>query len=209
MGGWMVVDIGIKTCRMKRAILVLPVLVPLLLVGTSAATNMIASVGSDSEGPIFVNLSGLIADTTPRTEPVPFSFVLELSVLIWDPNGMDMAIGSYKNSTDSTWANVTMTYMGNYTLNNSEYTEVYHYHANATTFLLDPDHRLKVWNVKYYARNTLGRWNVSDTVNYSYCALYDIHSSTVNDTALPAAVGGALAVFVVLALSVSYVRRRP
>ncbi len=196
----------------RCAMFVLPVLVSLLFVAPPIATNAKAFACSNSEGPIFVDLSGLIVDTTADTRPLPWSFVLELSVWIGDSNGMNLTIGSYKDNADPTWTNVTMTYMGTWAVNNSKYTEVYSYYANATTFVLDPDHRLKVWNVEYYAQDSLGRWSISDTVNYSYCALYRTQSSTPTSTSegMPVNLlaGGVLAGAVVLVLSVAYLRRR-
>ena len=42
------------------------------------------------------------------------------------------------------------------------------YFAEPINFTLDLDHRIVVWDVKYYANDTLGNWNASGQESYSY-----------------------------------------
>lgn len=206
----MSVNIG----RVAPAVLIVTILMSPLLVGPASShrISIVKPLSQGSEGPVFVDVEGIIVDTTIRTEPTPFVFVLHLWVLVWDPNGIDTALGSYKDNSDSIWTNVTMTYVDTETINDSQYSPVYYYQVNATTFSLDPNHSGKVWNVKFYARDTIGIWAVSRTVNYSYCAWYDLRNSTSTSTSegMPVNLlaGGVLAGAVVLVLSVAYLRRR-
>jgi len=84
-------------------------------------------------------------------------------VVVRDEDGIDTVIGSYKKDNDTIWKNTTMSF----------YAELreqrYLYSARPLNFTLDADNRLMVWDVVYYASDTLGNRNKSAQGSISYC----------------------------------------
>jgi hypothetical protein len=115
---------------------------------------------SDSTGPEFLDVGNDFADYYPSTEPV--NVILRFSVLVRDPDGIDMVIGSYKNRSEPIWKNVTM---GIYSDRGNN---TYRYFAEPLNFTLDNENRGAEWDLKFYANDTLGNWNVSALGSISY-----------------------------------------
>ncbi len=114
-----------------------------------------------STPPQFDEVGHMFADLIPSS--VPVELTLRLSVVVRDEDGIDTVIGSYKQDNDTIWTNITM----------SVYAELseqrYLYSARPLNFTLDADNRHMVWDVVYYASDTLGNWNKSEQGSISYC----------------------------------------
>ncbi len=123
-----------------------------------AGGNFIQSNGSTP--PQFDEVGHEFIDSVPSS--VPLEFTLGLSVVVRDEDGIDTVIGSYKKDNDTIWTNTTM----------SIYAELieqrYLYSARPLNFTLDADNRLMLWDVVYYASDTLGNWNKSAQGSISY-----------------------------------------
>jgi hypothetical protein len=115
---------------------------------------------SDSTGPEFLHIGARFADLVPSNDPV--NVTLGLSVVVRDPDGIDTVIGRYKNRSESIWKRVIMDLYGD--VGNNTYV----YFAEPLNFTLDIEHRLGLWDVKYYANDTLGNWNYSELGSISY-----------------------------------------
>ncbi|MBS3795875.1 MAG: hypothetical protein KGY80_13305 [Candidatus Thorarchaeota archaeon] len=115
----------------------------------------------NAEGPVFYGVGNLYSDTTCLEHPI--NVTLDLFVDVFDPDGIDAVIGSYRNSSGGQWSNITMTFTSHHEAPLSDF-----YTADGPNFTLDPEHSLIVWDIKYYANDTLGNWNVSQTVQYWY-----------------------------------------
>ena len=109
---------------------------------------------ADSEGPTFTFTMPNFADLIPSKEPISLS--LELAVRVTDPDGVDTVIGSYSNRSESLWQNITL--HQDWASGKSDY-----YKGHACDFTLDETHNGVIWDIKFYANDTLGNWNVSET----------------------------------------------
>jgi hypothetical protein len=109
---------------------------------------------TESEGPTFTFEMPNFADLTPGTGPVNLS--LTLAVTVTDPDGVDTVLGSYSNRSESIWRNVTLHH--DLTSVTSDF-----YKGHACNFTLDDEHSGVIWDIKFYANDTLGHWNVSET----------------------------------------------
>ncbi|MHA1908714.1 MAG: hypothetical protein ACW98Y_15550 [Candidatus Thorarchaeota archaeon] len=136
----------------------------LLLVSASWNSNIIDTKGyllSDDQGPEFKDLGNFYADfLTNDTNEARIH--LHLFVTVRDSDGIDTVIGSYKDINGTIWRNVTLTLYG--TLND----DWMYYVGDGENVTLNLEKRIKIWNVKYYANDTLGNWNVSDVMRNSY-----------------------------------------
>lgn len=109
---------------------------------------------ADFEGPTFTFEMPNFADLVPSTGSVNLS--LDLAVTVTDPDGVDTVIGSYSNRSESIWKNVTL--HQDWTSDTSDY-----YKGHACDFTIDEKHNGVIWDIKFYANDTLGNWNVSET----------------------------------------------
>jgi len=101
-----------------------------------------------SEGPSFSDFSDFYADFVNENASVWFH------VTVTDSDGVDLVIGSTRESSEHLWHNVTMT--ASESVPNRYYG---YYHV----VLPIPGGSI-TFEVKYYAADTLGNWNVSDSV---------------------------------------------
>jgi hypothetical protein len=138
----------------------------LMLAVTQLAFCQNASGGNfiQSDGftpPQFDEVGHMFHDSVPSS--VPLEFTLGLSVVVRDEDGIDTVIGSYKKDNDTIWTNTTMSFY-------AELPEQRHlYSARPLNFTLDADNRNMVWDLVYYASDTLGNWNKSAQGSISYC----------------------------------------
>ena len=148
-------------CRHKTRPALICVLAILLLVASMtnrACTNTIhlqekAFLPCDLEGPVFQFVMPEFADLIPGTGAVNLS--LNLAVRVSDPDGVDTVIGGYKNRSESTWRNVTLHHDP----------DAYwpdQYLGHAIDFTLDDEHSAVIWDIRFYANDSLGNWNASD-----------------------------------------------
>jgi hypothetical protein len=130
---------------------------------------------------------------------------LELFVYVWDEADVDLAIGCFKRSNETQWSNVSMTFVG-YSQHDSN---LHFFDANATECTLSPSHPLEVWNIRFYAHDSLDRWNVSDVINGSINALYDLDpTDTGSESPDPVIITVAAITVVVVIAIIVIVRRR-
>ncbi|MHA2191157.1 MAG: hypothetical protein ACXAAP_13075 [Candidatus Thorarchaeota archaeon] len=154
--------------RRKGVILVLVVMMVTSNLSMTTNTNLsrktvCAFTLSDSTGPEFLLIGARFADLVPSNDPV--NVTLGLSVVVRDPDGIDTVVGRYKNRSESIWKRVIMDLYGDAGNN------TYLYFAKPLNFTLDKGHRLELWDVKYYANDTLGNWNYSELGSISYYLL--------------------------------------
>ena len=100
-----------------------------------------------SEGPIFSDFSDFYADFVNENASIWFH------VTVTDSDGVDLVIGSTRESSEHLWHNVTMTASESVP---NRYYGYYH--------VVLPSPGSITFEVKYYAADTLGNWNVSDSV---------------------------------------------
>jgi len=163
-----------------------------------AGGNFIQS--NESTPPQFDEVGHMFADLIPSS--VPVELTLRISVVVRDEDGIDTVIGSYKKDNDTIWTNTTMSF----------YAELpeqrYLYSASPLNFTLDADNRIMVWDVVYYASDTLGNWNKSEQGSISHC-FFPADEPTVSPFenvifvmiaifAIVAGVGGIVIIFAVL-----------
>ena len=160
-----------------------------------AGGDFIQSDGSTP--PQFYEVGERFADLLPSSVPVEMS--LSLSVVVRDEDGIDTVIGSYKKDNDTIWTNTTMSFY-------AELTEQrYLYSARPLNFTLDADNRLMVWDVVYYASDTLGNWNKSAQGSVSYC-FFPADDDSILLTFGPAFVSGVAIVGIIVVIVV--IRKR-
>ena len=171
----------------------------LLLAVTQLAFSQNVAGGSfiqsnGSTPPQFYEVGERFADLLPSSVPVEMS--LSLSVVVRDEDGIDTVIGSYKKDNDTIWTNTTMSFY-------AELTEQrYLYSARPLNFTLDADNRLMVWDVVYYASDTLGNWNKSAQGSISYCFF------TADETSTPITVMTGVAIVCILVMVIVVIRKR-
>jgi len=130
-----------------RSIILLGVIV--LTVAAAGAPQVY--ILSSSDGPTFSYYGDFYVDWV--TSPVVSVF---LEVTVKDADGVQTVIGSISNISGLEWHNVTMSasgtiqdrYYGGYNVSVPEDGHTYEFH------------------VKYYASDTLGNWNTSNTTHY-------------------------------------------
>ena len=115
---------------------------------------------SDEKGPEFRDVTDVFIDAIPESDINHFT--LELYVLVFDVDGISTVIGSYREQNETEWNNSTLT------LNHVFETDWQSYIGNATDFTLSREYPTRVWEVRYYACDSMGNWNSTDIVQYSY-----------------------------------------
>ena len=174
----------------------------LLAAGCAEGTSGVTSRGplfctSDSQGPSF-NLSSMpgFMDLVPDTEPV--NLTLRLTVGVTDPDGVDSVIGSYRNSSQIEWTNVTMSEDLSYNQSGIYIAEALNYTTPAGGFNI-------VWQYVFYANDSLGNWNQSAMGNMSVAR--QVGPSTF-DNVTGVVVGSALILAEIAIAALCYVRYR-
>ncbi len=107
----------------------------------------------DLEGPAFQFAMPEFADLVPSTGVMNLS--LNLAVRVSDPDGVDTVIGGYKNSSESTWRNVTL-----------HHDSDAYWLGHATNYTLD-EYGWVIWDIRFYANDSLGNWNASAITFFS------------------------------------------
>lgn len=126
-----------------------------------AASTVAVFHTSDSEGPTFdPSWMPDFVDLVPDYRPA--NLTLELVVGVEDPDGVDSVIGSYRNSSRPEWTNVTMS--EDLTRSSSGV-----YTVAALRYTTPWGSFLTVWQVIFYANDSLGNWNISVMKNMSIC----------------------------------------
>lgn len=113
-----------------------------------------------SSGPSFDIIMPEFGDLVPGTEPV--NLTLELRVEVTDPDGISMVIGSYKNGSSSIWTNISMS-RDTSTSNPDDYA------AWPLNYTISEPSFLVIWDIKFYANDSLNNWNVSSIHQMSIC----------------------------------------
>lgn len=113
-----------------------------------------------TSGPSFdlTSMPGFV-DLIPGSEPV--TLTLELRVEVTDPDGVSVVIGSYKNESSSDWTNVTM--LEDLSGSPDDYV------AKPLNYTMVGTNWLVIWDVIFYANDSLGNWNTSDMHKMSVC----------------------------------------
>jgi hypothetical protein len=115
---------------------------------------------SDNQGPIFRGIGDTYADALQDSDIEYFS--LSFSIYVSDEDGIGIVIGSYKEQNRSYWNNITLGL-------NHEFEDGWkNYIGYGPNFTLTSEYRTRVWDVKYYACDSLGNWNASSEMKYSY-----------------------------------------
>ncbi len=147
----------LRNLRGKEKIITTLMLILLLFTlitqqSNSKSTNVERFIISDDSGPVF-DLTRLpdFVDLIPGSEPVIFSF--ELRVGVSDPDNVDTVIGSYSNNSEN-WVNITLNYD-----ESTSYPDDYAAHALNYTIL--GGYSVTIWNMRFFANDSLGNWNVS------------------------------------------------
>ena len=157
-----------------------------------AGGNFIQSDGSTP--PQFDEVGHRFCDSVPSS--VPLEFTLDLSVVVRDEDGIDTVIGSYKKDNDTIWTNTTMSFY-------AELVEQrYLYSARPLNFTLDADNRLMLWDVVYYASDTLGNWNKSEQGSISYWFL------TADEAFSPITIAQGVAIVGIIVVVIVVIRKR-
>ena len=176
-------------------VIALTLTVPVLLVSRAGEVGMtIESSPSSSfqvcqtSGPSFdlTSMPGFV-DLVPGSEPV--TLTLELRVGVTDPDEVSVVIGSYKNESSSEWTNVTMLEDISSGIPDDYVAEPLNYTMVGTNWIV-------IWDVIFYANDSLGNWNTSDLHKMSVCR--QGYSTTPNFTVV--ALATALMVMVVITL---------
>ncbi len=139
----------------KCLILTGVILLAAIIAGYNADETTLRKNGmylADSSGPTLTPMMPEFIDLVPGNGPVNVS--LELRVNATDSDGVEVVIGSYSNRSESTWTNVTMILDPLY-----EDPNVY---LGIVNYTLDDEHRGVYWNIRFFASDTLGNWNVSE-----------------------------------------------
>jgi hypothetical protein len=172
----------------SRLATLMPAVTQSVLCQNLAGGDFIQSNGSTP--PQFDEVGHMFADLIPSS--VPVELTLRLSVVVRDEDGIDTVIGSYKKDNDTIWTNITMSF-------SRELREQrYRYSAEPLNFTLDADNRHMVWDVVYYASDTLGNWNKSVQGALSYCFFPADDDSTPITVVTRVAIVGIIVVIVVI-----------
>ncbi len=142
------------------ACLLVCLLIPSNLVGADTPTLSPVFTPSDDKGPDFRGVGDTYADALQNSDVTHIT--LSFYVTVYDSDGISSVIGSYNEQNGTEWSNCTL--------------DLYHvyesgwrsYVGNGTNFTLTAEYRIKIWDVKYYACDSMGNWNATDVVKYSY-----------------------------------------
>ncbi|MFW9849246.1 MAG: hypothetical protein ACFFF4_08895 [Candidatus Thorarchaeota archaeon] len=170
-------------------------LVTLLLVSSSWNPHTIGDkeyILSDDQGPEFDGIGDFFADLLPN-DTHQGRAQLNLFVSVYDTDGIDTVIGSYKDINGTVWSNVTLSLYG------AHDDGWMFYSGRGENVTLGPEMRIKIWNVKYYANDSLGNWNVSDVGRSSYYLL-GWEQPPPNPASLIGSVIGIVGIFAIVLL---------
>lgn len=141
-----------------KANIIIPLMLLLLLLTLNTEqskgkpTYVEPFIVSDNSGPDFdLSLLPDFVDLIPSSEPVIFS--LELRVGVSDPDHVDTVIGSYSNNSEN-WVNITLNYD-----ESTSYPD--DYAAQALNYTVPGGYSVTIWNMRFFANDSLGNWNVS------------------------------------------------
>ena len=155
-----------------------------------------------SPGPSFdLTLMPEFADLIPGAEPV--NLTLALRVGVTDPDGVSGVIGSYKNGSSSIWTNISMS-SDISTSNPDDYVAWPHnYTISEPSFVV-------IWDIKFYANDSLNNWNTSSLHRISICrqgSTGTITTSQFSPLYLPIAIVVTFAAIMLPILYVMYRRK--
>ncbi len=176
-------------------VITLTLTVPVLLVSRAGEVGMTIESSPlssfqvcQTSGPSFdlTSMPGFV-DLIPGSEPV--TLTLELRVEVTDPDGVSVVIGSYKNESSSDWTNVTM--LEDLSGSPDDYV------AKPLNYTMVGTNWIVIWDVIFYANDSLGNWNTSDMHKMSVCRQGYISAFAV------VALATALMVMVVITLLLS------
>ena len=157
------------------SVLIIVVLVSLLSnVGEIAVYNQPFTYSTfhvcQSSGPSFdLTLMPGFGDLVPGTEPV--NLTLELRVGVTDPDGVSSVIGSYKNNSSSEWNNITMKQDTSTGDPDDFVAWPINYTMNEPSFVV-------IWDIKFYANDSLDNWNISNVHQISICRQGSTYTTT-------------------------------
>ncbi len=128
----------------------------------------------ESSGPFFdLTLMPEFADLVPSIEPV--NLTLELRVGVTDPEGLSLVIGSYKNNSNSEWTNVSMSY-------DAISSDPDDYVAWPLNYTMSEPSFLVIWDIKFYANDSLNNWNTSSIHQMSISRQSSTGTTTTSTT---------------------------
>lgn len=127
----------------------------------------------NSSGPIFKGVGNMNADLVPTNQPV--NYTLTQSVDVYDNDGVDTVIACHKNQSTTIWHNATMIWVRH--IDEGEHADFEQYSVNLANFTMDRDKWLVIWNIRFFANDTLGNWAESATMNYSIRYFYEENGS--------------------------------
>lgn len=150
-----------KSVILIQFILLLTILNAATFVATGKTRADFISSAQQSSGPSFdlTRMPGFV-DLIPSTEPV--TLTLELRVGVTDSDGVSMVIGSYKRNSSSTWTNVSMM-LDTATSNADDYA------AWPLDYTIYEPSFVVIWDIKFYANDSLGQWSISNLHQMSVC----------------------------------------
>lgn len=161
-------------------------LLPSNLGGITITTFSPTFTPSDDIGPSFGDVDNSFADALQESDVTYLT--LELYVMVYD-DGISSVIGRYKEQNEMDWINCTLD------LSHVFETGWRSYVGNGTEFVLTTEYRTRIWDVKYYACDSMGNWNVTDVVKYSYNLLLSQENPFES-----IAFYGALAIIVIISI---------
>jgi len=127
-----------------------------------------------SSSPSFdLTLMPEFVDLIPNIEPV--NLILELRVGVTDSDGVSIVIGSYKNNSSSEWTNVSMSHDAI----SSDPDDYVAWPHNYT--MIEPSF-LVIWDIKFYANDSLNNWNISSMHQMSICRQSSTNTATTGNT---------------------------
>jgi len=146
------INLGVKLKIIITMMLLLLLLTPYTGHSKIKFTYVEPFIICDTSGPDFdLSLLPDFVDLIPGSEPV--IFYLELRVGVSDPDNVDTVIGSYSNSSED-WVNITLNYDESTGTPND-------YAAQALNYTIPGGTSLTIWNIIFFANDSLGNWNVS------------------------------------------------
>jgi hypothetical protein len=154
-----------------------------------------------SSGPSFdLTFMPGFADLVPSNEPVTLS--LELRVGVIDPDGVSTVIGSYKNNSSSEWNNVSMIQDTTTSAPDDYVAQPLNYTMNEPSFIV-------IWDIKFYANDSLNNWNMSSVCQLSVCRQGSTNDDITIQVLVPIAFTTAIVVLILPTIYLLIRRRSP